>query len=320
MLRYRLTGSDLGEVRFGISPLCELGLSLRAIRDPSRFPLQVGWLRATERARSRVDLDALLPLLNDRTWSPDFLNPRPESPLTRVEDELAALERLDPDVFARQIASVHGHVPERIAADPRAARDRVVRALRELWHACFAPYWPRMRAVLDADIAYRGRQVARHGLAAMLNGLAPTVSFADDVVSVTMKDPRDREFATDGAGLTLVPTMFTRRASVPVDDGPPLILYSARGAGTLLPREPDRDPAAVAALLGAARTDLLVALRDPGSPTSLAARFGVTPSAVAQHLRVLREAGLVSATRAGRSVLYLRTDLASALLAGRALD
>ena len=56
MLRYVLTEDDVGSVRFGISPLCELGLSLRAIRDPARFPLQLGWLRRTEEARTRLDL------------------------------------------------------------------------------------------------------------------------------------------------------------------------------------------------------------------------------------------------------------------------
>src|SRR6478752_1955616 len=35
MLRYVLNETDVAAVRFGISPLSELGLSLRAVRDPS---------------------------------------------------------------------------------------------------------------------------------------------------------------------------------------------------------------------------------------------------------------------------------------------
>jgi DNA-binding transcriptional ArsR family regulator len=42
----------------------------------------------------------------------------------------------------------------------------------------------------------------------------------------------------------------------------------------------------------------------------------VTSSAVSQHLRVLHDARLVSRTRAGRSVLYLRSELADALVGG----
>ena len=45
---------------------------------------------------------------------------------------------------------------------------------------------------------------------------------------------------------------------------------------------------------------------------------GVTASAVNQHLRVLRDAGLLVSTRYGRSVLYLRSELGSALLEARA--
>jgi hypothetical protein len=75
MLRYVLTEDDVGSVRFGISPLCELGLSLRAIREPARFPLQLGWLRRTEDARTRLDLPTLSGLIDERMWTPDFLNP-----------------------------------------------------------------------------------------------------------------------------------------------------------------------------------------------------------------------------------------------------
>jgi DNA-binding transcriptional ArsR family regulator len=38
--------------------------------------------------------------------------------------------------------------------------------------------------------------------------------------------------------------------------------------------------------------------------TQLAARFGVTPSALSQHLKTLREAGLVIEERSGRQRIY----------------
>jgi DNA-binding transcriptional ArsR family regulator len=121
-----------------------------------------------------------------------------------------------------------------------------------------------------------------------------------------------------GEGLTLVPTMFTRRGSAPVGDGPPMILYPARGQGALWEAEPVVNPVAVAAVLGETRAALVTALAEPASSTELAVRFGVTTSAVNQHLRVLRAAGLLTSTRYGRSVLYLRSELGAALLAGSA--
>jgi DNA-binding transcriptional ArsR family regulator len=317
MLRYLLTEDDIGSVRFGISPLCELGLSLRAIREPARFPLQLGWLRRTEDARARLDMTTLDALIDERMWTPDFLNPRPSSPLTRLDDELDALLATPPEVFRADLIAVHGHVPAVFAGSTSAALRRIVRALRQLWATCFEPYWPRMRTVLEADVVHRGRQIAQAGVAGMLNGLSSRIDYDHGVVSVRLATAGDREQAIDGNGLTLVPTMFTRRASAPIGDGPPMILYSARGQGALWEAERVANPAAVAAVLGETRASLLAALGDPASSTELGVRLGVTASAVNQHLRVLRDAGLLVSTRYGRSVLYLRSELGTALLAAR---
>lgn len=318
MLRYLLTEDDVGAVRFGISPLCELGLSIRAIADPSRFPLQVGWLRRTEAARERLDHVALLALIDERGWTPDFLNPRPSSPLTRLDDEFAALLAMPAEVFRDDLVAVFGQVPDVFAGSTTRALRRIVAALGQLWETCFEPYWPRMRAVLEADIVYRGRQVSQAGLSAMLNGLTSRISYDHGIIEMRMADPRPRVRAVGGEGLTLVPTMFTRRGSAPVGDGPPMVLYPARGQGALWEAERVANPAAVAAILGETRASLLAALGDPASSTELGVRLGVTASAVNQHLRVLRDAGLLVSTRYGRSVLYLRSELGTALLTSRA--
>lgn len=316
MLRYQLTEDDVAAVRFGISPLCELGLSLRAIHDPARYPLQLGWIRRTEASWAELDREALDALIDTRLWTPDFLNPRPESPLTRLEDELQTLLDLPPDVFRADLIAVHGRIPDVFAGPVRPALRRIVAALEGLWATCFVQYWPRMRAVLEADIVHRGRQVAQSGLAAMLDGLAPTITYAAGELSVRLRDPSERIRPIGGDGLMLVPTTFTRNASAPVGDGPPMVMYAARGQGGLWAVEQVHNPAAVAAVLGDTRAGLLAALGEPASSTELAVRLDVTPSAVNQHLRALRDAGLLTSTRYGRSVLYLRTDLGSALLTG----
>nr|BFE81618.1 hypothetical protein GCM10020093_042190 [Planobispora longispora] len=66
-------------------------------------------------------------------------------------------------------------------------------------------------------------------------------------------------------------------------------------------------------LLGRARAELLEALRSPATTTELARALGVTPSAVSQHLAVLRENGLVARERSGRNVLYMTTALGVSL-------
>lgn len=64
--------------------------------------------------------------------------------------------------------------------------------------------------------------------------------------------------------------------------------------------------AVLVALADPTRRRLLDALADEGSAsaTNLAGRLPVTRQAVAKHLRVLSEAGIVAGGRAGREVLY----------------
>jgi DNA-binding transcriptional ArsR family regulator len=56
-----------------------------------------------------------------------------------------------------------------------------------------------------------------------------------------------------------------------------------------------------------------MALGTPRATIDLAAALGVTPGAVSQHLRVLEGGGLVTRARAGRRVLYRRTELGDRL-------
>ncbi|MGZ4753128.1 MAG: ArsR/SmtB family transcription factor, partial [Oryzihumus sp.] len=95
---------------------------------------------------------------------------------------------------------------------------------------------------------------------------------------------------------------------------PPVVSYPARGRGTVWEAAPDPGSPALVALVGAARAQLLDLLDRPATTTELAQRLAVTPSAVSQHLRVLRAAGLLNRARSGRTVLYLRSPLADSLV------
>jgi biotin operon repressor len=320
MVRYQLVGMDLAGVRFAVSPLNEMVLSLRAWRDPGRYPLNLRWLHQLQEVRGSLDEQMLLALTNTRLWTPDFLNPRPYSPLTRIDDELAQLAGTEPGVVRRGLREVHatGELPGPLRGSATRVLTRIVTALTDYWRLCFEPHWPRMRALLEGDLTYRGRQIARHGLAEMFAGLSPTVRLVDNVVDVQLRSKLDYHRATDG-DLTLVPSLWTVNASTPISpDEPPLILYPARGIATLWEPQALPAPDALAGLLGATRAGLLVQLATPASSTELAVRLGVTTTAVNQHLRALHAGGLLVSARHGRSVLYRRSDLGDQLTAGRA--
>ncbi|NUS00714.1 MAG: helix-turn-helix transcriptional regulator [Kribbellaceae bacterium] len=318
MIEYQLAENDLGEVRFAISPLNELVLSLRTLRDPGRFPLQLPWLRATETARTALPLELLRALTNDDLWSPDFLTPRPYTPLGRIDTELAALTGTRAAVVHADLSEVHpASLPPVLRGRPDKVLDRVLAALREYWDACFEPYWPRMRSVLEADVVHRGRVMAQSGLAAMFADLDPHVRLDGGVVSVRLRSKLSYRASTAGRGLTLVPSLFSRRASTPISAAePPQIMYPARGLATLWETD-TRPPAdALAGLIGRVRAGLMELLETPASSTDLARRLGVTPTAVNQHLRALRAADLLASARHGRSVLYHRSDLGDRLVRG----
>lgn len=155
VVEYELAGMDLGDVRFAISPLNEVTLSLRALRDPGRFPLHLRWLQETESVRGTLDLDMLRALINADFWTPDFLTPNPRTPLARFDDEIAEVAALPSAVVRDDIAEIHPDPatrPDVLRGRADRALRRIVRALRDYWEACFSPYWQRMRAVLEADV------------------------------------------------------------------------------------------------------------------------------------------------------------------------
>ena len=95
----------------------------------------------------------------------------------------------------------------------------------------------------------------------------------------------------------------------------PMLAYPARGIGTLWETGAPPSPHALAALIGRTRAAMLTALAEPCSTTALARRLSITPGAVSQHLSVLLDAGMVTRSRVGRSVLYRRTRSGDTLAA-----
>lgn len=315
MIEYELAGADLGEVRFAISPINELALSLRTWRDPGRYPLHLPWLQLTQDVRRDLDTEMILALTNSELWTPDFLTPRPYSPLTDFTDQLDALADVPASVLREDIAEIHPDPathPAVLTGRPARVLGRIQRALADYWTACFEPWWPRMRTVLEADVVHRGRTIARSGMTGMFADLSPRIRLVGNVLQVRMSSDVYFRRSTAGEGLTLVPTLFTRNASAPIS---PVVMYGARGVGTLWEAERPDTPDALVGLIGAARSRLLVLLESPASSTELAVRLGVTPTAVNQHLRALHASGLLTSARHGRSVLYLRSELGDRLVA-----
>ncbi|HEX2772739.1 MAG TPA: helix-turn-helix domain-containing protein [Micromonosporaceae bacterium] len=315
MIEYQLTHGDLADIRFAVSPISETVLSLRALTAPERYPLQRRWLRLLRESAAPADLDFLTSVLTRRGWTPDFLSPRPASPETTFEQELQAVAATPAELVAADVDAVPGQSLTVTPATADAFLERLTRVLADYWAWALKRFWPRMRAVLLADIAHRSRLNSLYGLRAVLADLSERAEFTPPVVRIEIPGAPSRRVVTGGDGLVLVPSVFALHTAIPVsENAAPMLIYHARGVGSLWEPSAAAVPDALTRVLGAVRARVLTELAQPTSSTELALRTGVTVSAANQHLRALRNAGVLESRRVGKVVHYARTDIADALV------
>lgn len=312
--------AELASTRFAISPLSETVAGLQQLGGVGRPGNAERWVRWTlaDLADRPLALPRTWPLLvNDRPSWPQFLLPAPSAADATLDDALAALRRTTSRQVRTSLRRVFGaELPESAAeldARPAAGLRLIAAELRAAHERLITPHWHRIRAVLDADIAYRARQLATGGADLLFANLHPDLRWHAGRLTL---DHDDRPRLAKPGGLVLMPVVLGS-AHVQIKGHTTTqttVRYPARGVGALWSAEarPDRDGAV--RLLGRVRAELLDALRSPATTTDLARALGVTPSAVSQQLVVLRESRLVIGERSGRTVRYQTTERGLALL------
>jgi DNA-binding transcriptional ArsR family regulator len=322
VIRFRFGAEDLLRTRFAVSPLFELFASLEVLADPGAHSMHLPWARRARRAVAGLDLELLNSFLpGEAGYAPDFVAPPPRSPIPDVEAELARVRATDPHQVATELGwhYEHGEVPAVVRPlldDPARGLEELVAHMRAYWEAAIEPWWPAIRATLDADIRHRARRLTEAGPLAVFEDLHADVAWEADTLTVARGYDADVELA--GRGLLLIPCAFHWPRAGAMFDPPwqPSLLYAPRGIALLWePPEAGDTPAADALgpLLGERRARILLALREPASTTELAARLQASPAGVSEHLGVLSRAGLVHRRRDGRSVRYARTRAGDAL-------
>jgi DNA-binding transcriptional ArsR family regulator len=305
--------------RFGISPLGEAVRAVRAIAGSIRDTSHFRWLserrEVVQRLHREHDLALLLALLPDPGCVPDFLVAPPATPHADVDEELDRVRKTPPRRARAEIdrAVDDGRVDEGILRVLRSsdATDRVADALAATWRMLLEPSWPTVRELLERDVAYRARRLAEGGLAQLFEDLAPVVTLHGHELRVRQRS--GATVALDERGLLLCPSAFVApRVAVMLE--PPALVYPARGTAALLGQQPGERWPAVSRLLGATRAEILALLEEPSTTTLLAHRLRRSPGNIADHLAVLRDAGLVARRRTGRRVLYSLTPLGHATL------
>jgi biotin operon repressor len=316
----------LGNARFGFSPLAELvGSAITLCRSATagREHPHARWTAWASERVSTADLPLLLAAMPEGRWLADFLAPQVDGPEVDVDDQLDALAAVAPDDAWSELTQVWGErgVPTLARAEVEAGTfgRHLADELARYWALALAPHWPRVRAALEADVAFRAGQTLRGGLFDLLGDIHHQVSVEGDVLRIDKPHHVDETYTR--SRLTLVPSAFLWPMLVVAYTSPGCfqLTYPARGVGRLWEGVQDdlREPGArdeLAHLLGRTRAAVLTSLGSPRSTTHLARELGQSPATVSQHLAVLRDCGMVRSWRSGRSVLYVQTALATSLV------
>ncbi|MEU9438156.1 winged helix-turn-helix domain-containing protein [Streptomyces sp. NPDC048252] len=323
MLRFEVSVEDLLRSRFALSPALDLCLLLRSLIGQGQ-PLPRAWaarlMPAFERLRRETELDAALALQAPQ-GGPNFVAPPPRGLRQTWAGDLAMI-RATPLEAARHEFAATATGPS--ARDPRVravldstdAVSRIAEAMDQAWRELLAPDWPQLRAICERDVVHRVGVIGEHGWATTIESLHPGIAWHAGGIEIGFF--RGGTVRLAGDGLLLVPSAVVGHIAAHTEDPwPKTLVYPARGTAALWgEQETAAQPDTLTALVGRARARLLLALDAPASTSHLARSLAMTPGAVGDHLAILRDAGLLVRARSGRSVLYRRTPLGEALVAG----
>jgi len=326
LLVLELDVADLAATRFAISPLHETTRAMLLLANPSPPAVNRPWVRW---ARAQLDrrplrLPRVWPLIaNGLPTHPEFLSPAPSVRAPGLDAELARVRATPAEPVRASLRGVFGDHPWPDSATelferPAESLAEIAGELADFHDRLVEPHWERIRPVLEADVAYRAGLLAGGGARSLFSDLHPDLRWSEGTLTLTDTEEGLSRFKVmlGPDGVVLMPSVFNwPLVSVSkATSSQTTLIYPARGTATVWDSGVTAAPDAVEELLGPARARLLSALRSPATTSALALRFGVTPSAVSQHLAVLHRSGLVDRERTGRRVLYQASELGLALL------
>lgn len=325
MLRIHFTREDVARVRVaaGPDPLWEITNSFQALITEENAPVFGAWRRLV-RPRLPATSRMLAPLLPPQGYSPDFLTPDLrgcfdlEGGVDMVLSTPRSLLRRD---LARLTASRDRPWP--VPTEIRALAEADLTALHRLRSAllayhrhALAPFWPHIRALVDADRALRARAVLEGGTDGLLAGFRPVLRWQPPVLEADY--PVDRDLWLGGRGLLLQPSFFCIRRPVTLADPevPPVLVYPVQHTlGWATPsRGTPEQHAPLVSLIGRTRAAILEDAVTGRTTRELAQRLRISDPAASYHTAVLRRAGLLLSMRRSRTVLHTITPSGLALL------
>ncbi|MDI9888633.1 helix-turn-helix transcriptional regulator [Streptomyces sp. HNM0645] len=334
-LRIHFTAEDLARTRMasGVRPLLELEIGVRLLQERSHPVRFDAWRQRTAAGlhRRHGPLFDFIPALGPGVGFLDLSGPEA------------------PEDFADRLRSAPAHEIVRHLEQWTAGRQRVPQVARQLRqnpslvhhvadavqsaHELFiAPYWLRIQQLAGADRVLRLRQLSEHGVERLLSELNPRyITWTSPVLHLTTASGRDGDIHLAGRGLVLIPTVFG--AHYPAfdysDHSQPWITFPVRESthataapATFTAGALTDVPASLRALLGRTRATVLCVIAEHTSctTTQLAIYAHISPASASEHASILRNAGLTTLTRDGKSARHALSPAGQTLLDSSALD
>lgn len=329
-------------VQVCLSPLAELMACLHVLAEPDHHPEARSWLpRATARIDDRLgsEVSRFAPL-----WA--RYRSRLLFPFDRLERDLGAeldnLDRLPEELFTGLAAdAIRGHALPRdengrlrpghkwvhecetrsfvrgdlahaLVHHPGRFRQELSALLARCRTAFFDDHWQRCEPALRHAAADIRRQLAQGtDPVELITSLIPIATPRDTPDTVYFDKLQQVDCTVGSDGLLLIPSLRTTpHVIVKTNPGLPLVVhFPAQHPTSTLPSQATLQRQ-LRVLSEPVRWELCRHLiAEPITTGELTVHTGMTKYAVSQHLRVLRESGLVQSLREGRHV-YHRVDAA----------
>lgn len=331
MLRVHFGEADLARTRLCATsdPLWDVAISLHRLQTRQGRWAYADWHRTTrrrlrEKGLERAVRNVLLPLYPRGPYFPDFLTPFQAS--EGLDAGLEAVLATAPHRVRAEIGvldRVEGAPPWAGRLAERGVREEFVRLLRAYHDVAVAPYEDEVQARVEAERAVRARALLDGGVEGMLAGLGPWARWERPVLHVDYHPAVDRDVRLEGRGMLLVPSYFNLQRPITfADPGLPPVLVCPlihEPPAADLPDPPaatsaDPPAASLAVLLGRARAVALHAVAQGATTGEIARAAGVSASSASRHATALRDAGLITSTRHGGSVLHTLTPVGASVL------
>lgn len=319
MLRVHFTSEDIARIRVAAAPdpLWEITNSFQ-ILITREAPLVFGEWRRRVWSRLPAASRPLAELLPPLGYSPDFLTPDlgGRFDLASAVEAVLGTARADLRKDLGRLDASPGRLRP-LSADIRALADGDTASLRRLRTALFgyhrralAPFWPHIRAQVDADRAIRTRAVLEGGTDGLLKSFRPVLRWDPPVLEADY--PVHRVLPLEGRGLLLQPSFFCTRRPVTLADPDmtPVLVYPVQhtlGWAASRSRGTPARGAELAALIGQTRAAVLEDVATGRTTGELAERLGISAQDVSYHTAVLRRAGLLLSVRRSKNTLHTIT-------------